>query len=137
METVNTYLCTYISFYLGISAFIVPRDAPGLSLGKKEDKLGIRASSNVIMEDCVIPNENLLGKPGMGFKMAMETLDGSRIGIAGQGLGNEFLNNRCNIILLKIFFSILLMENIWLFYTTPLLLITEYQVKLGIISRNR
>jgi len=73
----------------GISAFIVPRDAPGLSLGKKEDKLGIRASStsNVIMEDCVIPKENLLGKPGMGFKIAMETLDGGRIGIAGQALG--------------------------------------------------
>ena len=79
-----------IFFYLGISAFIVPRDAPGLSLGKKEDKLGIRASStsNVIMEDCVIPKENMLGKPGMGFKIAMETLDGGRIGIAGQALGN-------------------------------------------------
>ena len=50
----------------GISAFIVPRNAPGLSLGKKEDKLGIRASStsNVIMEDCVIPKNLLLGKPG-------------------------------------------------------------------------
>jgi len=73
----------------GISAFIVPRDNPGVSLGKKEDKLGIRASStsNVIMEDCVIPKENLLGKPGMGFKIAMETLDGGRIGIAGQALG--------------------------------------------------
>ena len=60
-----------------------------MSLGKKEDKLGIRASStsNVIMEDCVIPKENLLGKPGMGFKIAMETLDGGRIGIAGQALG--------------------------------------------------
>jgi len=67
----------------------VPRDAPGVSLGKKEDKLGIRASStsNVIMEDCVIPKENLLGKPGMGFKIAMETLDGGRIGIAAQALG--------------------------------------------------
>jgi len=73
----------------GISAFIVPRDTPGVSLGKKEDKLGIRASStsNVIMEDCVIPKENLLGKPGMGFKIAMETLDGGRIGIAAQALG--------------------------------------------------
>ena len=73
----------------GISAFIVPRDAPGLSLGKKEDKLGIRASStsNVIMEDCVIPKANLLGKPGMGFKIAMQTLDGGRIGIAAQALG--------------------------------------------------
>ena len=73
----------------GISAFIVPRDAPGLSLGKKEEKLGIRASStsNVIMEDCVIPKTNLLGKPGMGFKIAMQTLDGGRIGIAAQALG--------------------------------------------------
>merc|ERR1711981_41688 len=73
----------------GISAFIVPRDAPGLSLGKKEEKLGIRASStsNVIMEDCVIPKNLLLGKPGMGFKIAMQTLDGGRIGIAAQALG--------------------------------------------------
>jgi len=73
----------------GISTFIVPRDAPGLSLGKKEDKLGIRASStsNVIMEDCVIPKDHLLGKAGMGFKIAMETLDGGRIGIAAQALG--------------------------------------------------
>ena len=73
----------------GISAFIVPRDAPGLSLGKKEEKLGIRASStsNVIMEDCVIPKANLLGQPGMGFKIAMQTLDGGRIGIAAQALG--------------------------------------------------
>lgn len=56
---------------------------------KKEDKLGIRASStsNVIMEDCVIPKANLLGKPGMGFKIAMQTLDGGRIGIAAQALG--------------------------------------------------
>ena len=67
----------------------MPRDTPGVSLGKKEDKLGIRASStsNVILEDCVIPKENLLGKPGMGFKIAMETLDGGRIGIAAQALG--------------------------------------------------
>lgn len=67
----------------------MPRDAPGLSLGKKEDKLGIRASStsNVIMEDCVIPKNLLLGKPGMGFKIAMQTLDGGRIGIAAQALG--------------------------------------------------
>merc|ERR1712218_711608 len=73
----------------GISAFIVPRNAPGLSLGKKEDKLGIRASStsNVIMEDCVIPRGHLLGQPGMGFKIAMQTLDGGRIGIAAQALG--------------------------------------------------
>jgi len=73
----------------GISAFIVPTDAPGFSLGAKEDKLGIRASStaNLIMEDVRIPKENLLGKPGEGFKIAMSTLDAGRIGIAGQALG--------------------------------------------------
>jgi len=73
----------------GISAFIVPMDTEGVSLGKKEDKLGIKASStsNVIFEDCAIPKENLLGKPGMGFKIAMITLDGGRIGIAAQALG--------------------------------------------------
>jgi len=73
----------------GISAFIIPMDNPGVSLGKKEDKLGIRASStsNVIMEECRVPKENLLGKPGMGFKIAMMTLDSGRIGIAAQALG--------------------------------------------------
>ena len=61
----------------------------GVSLGKKEDKLGIRASStsNVIFEDCSIPRENLLGDPGMGFKIAMMTLDSGRIGIAAQAQG--------------------------------------------------
>ena len=73
----------------GISAFIVPKPTEGLSLGKKEDKLGIRATStsNVIFEDVRIPKENLLGEPGMGFKIAMQTLDAGRIGIAAQGLG--------------------------------------------------
>jgi len=73
----------------GISAFIVPKSTEGLSLGKKEEKLGIRASStsNVIMEDCRIPKEYLLGKPGQGFKIAMMTLDSGRIGIAAQALG--------------------------------------------------
>ncbi|KAJ7423731.1 Short-chain specific acyl-CoA dehydrogenase, mitochondrial [Willisornis vidua] len=73
----------------GISAFLVPMPTPGLSLGKKEDKLGIRASStaNLIFEDCRIPKGNLLGQPGMGFKIAMQTLDGGRIGIASQALG--------------------------------------------------
>jgi len=73
----------------GISAFIVPMDIEGVSLGKKEDKLGIKASStsNVIFEDCAIPKENLLGTPGLGFKIAMVTLDGGRIGIAAQALG--------------------------------------------------
>uniref|UniRef100_A0AAY4B5Z3 Short-chain specific acyl-CoA dehydrogenase, mitochondrial n=1 Tax=Denticeps clupeoides TaxID=299321 RepID=A0AAY4B5Z3_9TELE len=73
----------------GISAFLVPMPHPGLSLGKKEDKLGIRASStaNLILEDCRIPLENMLGERGMGFKIAMQTLDSGRIGIASQALG--------------------------------------------------
>lgn len=73
----------------GISAFIVPKNIDGFSLGKKEDKLGIRASSTcqLIFEDCIIPKENMLGKPGNGFIIAMQTLDAGRIGIAGQALG--------------------------------------------------
>jgi len=73
----------------GISAFIVPMPSEGLTLGKKEDKLGIRGSSTayLIFEDCKIPKENLLGEPGFGFKIAMKTLDAGRIGIAGQGIG--------------------------------------------------
>ena len=73
----------------GISAFIVPTDAPGFSVGAKEDKLGIRASStgNLIMEEVRVPKANLLGGEGMGFKIAMKTLDGGRIGIAAQALG--------------------------------------------------
>ncbi len=73
----------------GISAFLVPMPMPGLSLGKKEDKLGIRASStcNLIFENCRIPAANMLGEPGAGFKIAMGTLDGGRIGIAAQALG--------------------------------------------------
>ena len=64
-------------------------DAPGFSLGAKEDKLGIRASStaNLIMDNVRIPKDNLLGEPGQGFKIAMQTLDGGRIGVAGQALG--------------------------------------------------
>lgn len=73
----------------GISAFVVDTKTPGLSLGKKEEKLGIRGSStcNFIFEDCRIPAENLLGEEGTGFKIAMSTLDGGRIGIAAQALG--------------------------------------------------
>ncbi|XP_061189733.1 short-chain specific acyl-CoA dehydrogenase, mitochondrial-like [Saccostrea echinata] len=73
----------------GISAFLVPKPIPGLSLGKKEDKLGIKATSTcyLIFEDCRIPRENLLGEAGFGFKIAMQTLDAGRIGIASQGLG--------------------------------------------------
>jgi alkylation response protein AidB-like acyl-CoA dehydrogenase len=73
----------------GISAFIVPTDAEGFSLGAKEDKLGIRASStaNLIMENVRLPGDALLGELGQGFKIAMQTLDGGRIGVAGQALG--------------------------------------------------
>lgn len=73
----------------GISSFIVDKPISGLSLGKKEDKLGIRGSStcSLIFEDCKIPEENILGEPGMGFKIAMMTLDSGRIGIASQALG--------------------------------------------------
>lgn len=73
----------------GISAFIVDKPSGGLSLGKKEDKLGIRASStcSLIFEDCKVPSENILGEPGMGFKIAMMLLDAGRIGIAAQALG--------------------------------------------------
>ncbi|CAH0385643.1 unnamed protein product [Bemisia tabaci] len=73
----------------GISAFISSKPTNGLSLGKKEDKLGIRASStcSLIFEDCKVPEGNLLGEPGMGFKIAMMTLDAGRIGVASQALG--------------------------------------------------
>ncbi|XP_038619559.1 short-chain specific acyl-CoA dehydrogenase, mitochondrial [Tachyglossus aculeatus] len=73
----------------GITAFLVPMPTPGLSLGKKEDKLGIRASStaNLIFEDCRIPRHHVLGELGQGFKIAMQTLDMGRIGIASQALG--------------------------------------------------
>ena len=73
----------------GISAFIVAKPTNGLSLGKKEDKLGIRGSStcNLIFDDCKVPKENLLGNLGDGFKIAMQTLDSGRIGIAAQAIG--------------------------------------------------
>ena len=72
-----------------ISAFIVERTDPGFSVGKHEKKMGIRGSSTceLIMEDCVIPKDRLLGKQGKGFAIAMKTLDGGRIGIASQALG--------------------------------------------------
>ena len=73
----------------GISAFIVEKGFPGFSQGKHEKKMGIRGSStcDLIFEDCIVPKENLLGKEGQGFKIAMQTLDGGRIGIASQALG--------------------------------------------------
>lgn len=81
--------CYRFNRHKGISAFIVPMDLEGFSLGAKEDKLGIRASStaNLIMENVRIPKGNLLGEEGQGFKIAMQTLDGGRIGVAGQALG--------------------------------------------------
>lgn len=73
----------------GITAFIVEKDTPGFSIGKKEKKMGIRGSSTceLIFENCIIPKENMLGKIGKGFGIAMKTLDGGRIGIAAQALG--------------------------------------------------
>ncbi|CAI8871564.1 Acyl-CoA dehydrogenase [Brevibacillus sp. IT-7CA2] len=73
----------------GIAAFIVEKNFPGFSIGKKEKKLGIRSSSTteVIMQDCRVPKDNLLGQVGEGFKIAMMTLDGGRNGIASQALG--------------------------------------------------
>jgi len=75
--------------YKGISAFIIEKGIDGLSTGKKEDKLGIRGSDTceLYFEDCKIPVKNRLGDEGDGFKIALETLDGGRIGIAAQALG--------------------------------------------------
>ncbi|HLH06940.1 MAG TPA: acyl-CoA dehydrogenase [Terriglobales bacterium] len=75
--------------YRGITAFIVERNFPGFSVGKKEDKLGIRASSTceLILEDCRVPKENVLGEVGKGYKIAIETLNEGRIGIGAQMIG--------------------------------------------------
>jgi butyryl-CoA dehydrogenase/short/branched chain acyl-CoA dehydrogenase len=75
--------------YRGITAFLVERGTPGLQVGKKEDKLGIRASSTceVILEDCLVTKENVLGEVGKGYKVAIETLNEGRIGIAAQMTG--------------------------------------------------
>lgn len=75
--------------YRGITAFVIERGTPGLSIGKKEDKLGIRASSTceVILDDCRVPAENILGEIGKGYKVAIETLNEGRIGIGAQMTG--------------------------------------------------
>jgi short-chain 2-methylacyl-CoA dehydrogenase len=75
--------------YKGITAFLIERDFPGFTVGKKEDKLGIRASSTceLILEDCRVPKENVLGEPGKGYKIAIETLNEGRIGIGAQMIG--------------------------------------------------
>lgn len=89
----------------GISFFIVEKGDPGFSIGKEEDKLGIRASSTceLIFEDCKIPKDRIVGKVGEGFKIAMQTLERARIGVAAQGVGvaqgafdvtKEYMNQR-------------------------------------------
>ncbi len=73
----------------GISAFIVEKSFPGFSVGKHEVKMGLHGSptAEIVFQDCIVPKENLLGQEGKGFKIAMQTLDGGRIGIAAQALG--------------------------------------------------
>ena len=73
----------------GLSCFLVKKGTPGFSIGKIENKMGIRAAqvSELIFDNCKIPAENLMGEEGQGFKVAMKTLDGGRIGVAAQGLG--------------------------------------------------
>lgn len=73
----------------GLSAFVIEKGFPGFSVGKKENKMGIRASvtSELVFEDCRVPKANVLGEEGMGFKVAMQALDGGRIGIASQAVG--------------------------------------------------
>src|SRR5215472_9666463 len=75
--------------YRGITAFLVEKSFPGFAVGKKESKLGIRASSTceLVLEDCVVPKENVLGEVGKGYKIAIETLNEGRIGIGAQMVG--------------------------------------------------
>ena len=75
--------------YRGITAFLIERDFPGFTVGRKEDKLGIRASSTceLLLEDCRVPRGNVLGEIGKGYKVAIETLNEGRIGIGGQMIG--------------------------------------------------
>ncbi len=75
--------------YKGITAFLIERDFPGFKVGKKEDKLGIRASSTceLILDDCLVPRANVIGEVGKGYKIAIETLNEGRIGIGAQMVG--------------------------------------------------
>lgn len=92
-EVADTYVVFAVTDktqgHKGISAFIVEKGTPGFSFGPKEKKLGIRGSATceLVFENCRIPKENLLGKEGKGFTIALHTLDGGRIGIAAQALG--------------------------------------------------
>lgn len=75
--------------YKGITCFLVDRDTPGFAVGRKEDKLGIRASSTceLVLDQCLVPKANILGAPGQGYKIAIETLNEGRIAIGGQMIG--------------------------------------------------
>lgn len=88
--------------YRGITAFLVERDFPGFGLGKREDKLGIRASSTVelLLDDCRVPKGNVLGEVGKGYKIAIETLNEGRIGIGAQmvGLAQGVLDHTCGYV---------------------------------------
>ena len=88
--------------YRGITAFLVERDTPGFQVGKKEDKLGIRASSTceLLFEDCRVSRANILGEPGQGYKVAIETLNEGRIGIGAQmiGLAQGALDHALNFV---------------------------------------
>ncbi len=85
--------------YRGITAFLVERDSPGFTVGKKEDKLGIRASSTteLILNDCKVPKANVLGELGKGYKIAIETLNEGRIGIGAQMIGVARGSLECGI----------------------------------------
>lgn len=89
----DTYFITAVTDknkgHRGISGFIVEKNTPGFTFGTKEKKMGIRGSATfeLVFQDCKIPKENLLGELGQGFKIALSTLDGGRIGVAAQALG--------------------------------------------------
>ena len=85
---------SYSSTPVGITCFVVERDSPGLTIGKKEDKLGIRASSTctVTLENVKVPESNVLGEVGRGYKYAIDTLNEGRIGIAAQMIGKNLIH---------------------------------------------